>query len=116
MFGKIKDKISSFIKVLKDAVFAFEEVTNVYCIPCTWTISGNVYVEAQSADLAKAYVRTQKITPDIEECYCLNIKPDTEHPILCSCGNCGNEYIVSNFNIHPKCPHCEIGGETSQVK
>ena len=113
MLKNSKAKFYSFIQSVKNVLFGTEDVTNTYCIPCTWTISGNVYVEAQSADLAKAYVRTQKITPDIEECYCLNIKPDTEHPILCSCGNCGNEYIVSKFNIHPKCPHCEIGGETS---
>lgn len=113
MLKKLKAKFDSFMQTLENVLFGTEEVTNTYCIPCTWTITGKVYIEAPNADLAKAYVRTQKINPDMEDCYCLKINPDTEHPILCTCGNCGNEYIVSKFHIHPRCPYCENGGENS---
>ena len=107
MLKTLKAKFESLMQTLENALFGTDETTNTYCIPCTWTITGKVYVEAPNADLAKAYVRTQKITPDMEECYCLNMAPDTEHPILCECGNCGNEYIVSAFGGNLGCPYCE---------
>ncbi len=111
MMKYLKAKFNSFIRHIENFLFETEDVRNTYCIPCTWVITGNVYVDAPSPELAKAYVRTQKINPDLEDCYCLNMKPDTEHPILCECGNCGKEYIISKYHIHPKCPHCETGGE-----
>ena len=107
MIKSIKSIFGSFVRTFENVFTKTGTVTNTYCIPCTWTIQGKVYIEAQSADLAKTYVRTHEITPDMEECYCLNINPDTEHPILCKCGSCGNEYVVSRFHIHPKCPYCE---------
>lgn len=111
MFKFLKAKLDSVIKVIDDFLFEPEDVRNTYCIPCTWVITGKVYVDAPNADLAKAYVRTQKINPDLEDCYCLNMKPDTDHPFLCECGNCGKEYIISKYHIHPRCPYCENGGE-----
>lgn len=111
MFELIKTKITSIKKSIENILFGTEDVRNTYCIPCTWVITGKVYVDAPNADLAKAYVRTQKINPDLEDCYCLNMKPDTEHPFLCECGNCGKEYIISKYHIHPRCPHCQNGGE-----
>ena len=111
MFELIKTKITSIKKSIENILFGTEDVRNTYCIPCAWVITGKVYVDAPNADLAKAYVRTQKINPDLEDCYCLNMKPDTEHPFLCECGNCGKEYIISKYHIHPRCPHCQNGGE-----
>lgn len=111
MFELVKTKITSIKKSIEIFLFGTEDVRNTYCIPCTWVITGKVYVDAPNADLAKAYVRTQKINPDLEDCYCLNMKPDTDHPFLCECGNCGKEYIISKYHIHPRCPYCENGGE-----
>ena len=113
MFKALKAKLTSVITSIENFLFEPEDVRNTYCIPCTWVITGKVYIDAPSPELAKAYARTQKINPDLEDCYCLNMKPDTEHPILCECGNCGNEYIISKYHIHPKCPHCGNGGEVA---
>lgn len=111
MFKNLKTKVTSAIKAFDNLLFGPETTGNTYCIPCKWVITGRVYIDAPNADVAKAYVRTQKINPDLEDCYCLNIKPDTEHPILCQCGNCGNEYIISKYQTNPTCPYCENGGE-----
>lgn len=110
MFKVLKTKLNSVMNAIKNLLYEPEDARNTYCIPCTWVITGRVYVNAPNAELAKAYVRTQRIHPDMEECYCINIEPDTERPILCECGNCGREYIVSRFNTSPKCPHCGNGG------
>lgn len=113
MFNTIKARWQSLWRSLENFMFESEAECNTYCIPCTWVIKGRAYIDAPSAEVAKAYARTQKIYPDIEECYCSNMEPDTEHPILCECGNCGNEYIISKYNLHPKCPFYESGGEKS---
>ena len=111
MLKVFRAKFNSFMQTLGDIFIGREEVTNTYCIPCTWTITGKVYIEAPNADLAKAYVRTQKINPDMEDCYCFNISPDVEHPIVCQCGNCGNEYIISSTGDGFGCPYCENGDD-----
>ena len=111
MFEFIKTKLTALIKAIEDYLFETEITGNTYCIPCTWVITGRVYVKAPNAELAKTYAKTQKINPDLEDYYCFNMNPDTEHPILCECGKCGNDYIISKYNTNPKCPHCENGGE-----
>lgn len=69
MLKNLKAKFDSFMQTVENILFGTEEITNTYCIPCTWTITGKVYIEAPNADLAKAYARTQKINPDMEDCY-----------------------------------------------
>ena len=109
MLERIIEKFNSMLGLIEKALFGYDDSNNTYCIPCTWTITGKVYVKAPNADVAKAYLRTERINPDIEDCYCLNVSPDTEHPILCQCGNCGNEYVISKIHIPLKCPYCENG-------
>ena len=110
MFAKIKAKISQIVNWTEQFLLGEEVAANTYCIPCTWVITGRVYINAPNAELAKAYVRTQKINPDLENCYCYNIKPDIKHPILCECGNCGGEYVISEYHSPKVCPHCGNGG------
>lgn len=110
MLNFIKTKISSLINAVENFMFDREPECNTYCIPCTWVIKGKTYIDAPNADVAKAYARTQKIYPDLEDCYCSNMKPDTEHPILCECGYCGNEYIISKYHTPNECPFCKNGG------
>jgi len=109
MFESLKKAFTSAVKAVERYMFEPEDVRNTYCIPCTWVITGKVYVNAPNAELAKVYLRTNKVNPDLEDCYCLNINPDTDHPFLCECGKCGREYIISKYHIPPVCPYCESG-------
>ena len=106
MFKLLKAKFTSAMIAIVNYLVETEDVRNTYCIPCTWVNTGNIYVDAPSAEHAKAYVRTQKINSDLEDCYYLNMNPDIDHPFLCECGNCGSEYIISKYHINPKCPPC----------
>lgn len=111
MLERIKTNFAHFIQSVKDFIYEPEAARNTYCIPCTWTYKGMVYVEAPNEELAKAYVKTQKFNPDFQNCRCSDMEADTEHPIICECGNCGNEYIVSAYHIPKNCPYCGTGVE-----
>lgn len=109
MLENIKNKIRLLIQNVRSFIYESEGMRNTYCIPCTWTFKGMVYVEAPNEELAKAYVKARKINPDIQNCTYSKMDPDTEHPIICECGNCGNEYIVSAYHIPKSCPYCGTG-------
>ena len=111
MFTKIKERLTKAVSWFDDLLFYEEPEDNTYCIPCTWTFSGRVYVSAPDVESAKVYVQTHKITPELEECLCYNTTPDTNHPILCICGNCNKEYVVSPLHNPLHCPHCGNGGD-----
>ena len=36
---------------------------------------------------------------------------DTEHPILSTCGNCGEDYVISEIHKMKVCPKCGNGGD-----
>ena len=111
MFEKIKsamDTVSTFL-------FGKINDDNTYCIPCKWIIQGKVYVEAPDVETAKAYVKTHKINPEFEDCVCFNTKPDTEGLILCTCGGCGAEYVISPKHNPHVCPSCGFGGEDDEL-
>lgn len=111
MFKKIKECFAVTIARLKDFLFCEEPEDNTYCIHCTWTFSGRVYVHAPDVESAKVYVQTHKITPELEECLCYSTTPDINQPILCICGNCNKEYVVSSPHNPMHCPHCGNGGD-----
>ncbi len=111
MFERISKFFFDIVQWLKDAIVITEPEENTYCIPCTWTLSGSVYVTAPDIESAKAYVHTHRITPEIEDCMCYEAIPETEHPILCKCGYCSREYVVSPIHNPYECPYCGNGGE-----
>lgn len=107
MFGKIKKAVNLFLKWL----FVEENTNNIYCIPCKWEISGHVYVSASNLENAKVYVKTHPVVPVLEENMCYEMLADTTHPVLCTCGNCGTEYVVSTIHNPKVCPKCGNGNE-----
>ena len=111
MLNKIKEQILSAMNRHRNFFFKPKIARNTYCIPCTWVYTGRVYVCAPNSELAKAYVQSAKIEPDLDECCSIQIKPDIEHPILCRCGKCGKEYIVSKYRTSNKCQYCGNGGD-----
>ena len=88
-----------------------EPEKNLYCIPCKWEVTGNVYISAPSIEAAKVYVKSHPIPPELEECVCYRMIADTEHPILCTCGNCGEDYVISEIHNMKVCPKCGNGGD-----
>lgn len=111
MLNKIKEQILSAMNRHRNFFFKPKIARNTYCIPCTWVYTGRVYICAPNSELAKAYVQSAKIEPDLDECCSIQIKPDIEHPILCRCGKCGKEYIVSKYRTSNKCQYCGNGGD-----
>lgn len=111
MFAKIKKYLTKAVDRLNNILFCEESENNTYCIPCTWTFSGRVYVTAPDVESAKVYVQTHKITPELEECLCYKTSPNINQPILCICGKCGKEYIVSPMHNPLYCPYCRNGGD-----
>lgn len=111
MLNEIKEQMLSARNRLINFFFKPKITRNTYCIPCTWVYTGRVYVCAPNSELAKAYVQGAKIEPDLDECCSIQIKPDIEHLILCRCGKCGKEYIVSKYRTSNKCQYCGNGGD-----
>lgn len=111
MLNEIKEQILSAMNNVRSFFFKPKIARNTYCIPCTWVYTGRVYVCAPNSEVAKAYVQSAKIEPDFDECCSIQIKPDIEHPILCRCGKCGKEYIVSKYRTSNKCQYCGNGGD-----
>lgn len=111
MLNEIKEQMLSARNRLINFFFKPKITRNTYCIPCTWVYTGRVYVCAPNSELAKAYVQSAKIEPDLDECCSIQIKPDIEHPILCRCGKYGKEYIVSKYRTSNKCQYCGNGGD-----
>ena len=111
MLNEIKEQILSAMNRHRNFFFKPKIARNTYCIPCTWVYTGRVYICAPNSELAKAYVQSAKIEPDLDECCSIQIKPDIEHPILCRCGKCGKEYIVSKYRTSNKCQYCGNGGD-----
>ncbi len=112
MIEKIKSVFHKMCEVVNILLYIEEQPeNNTYCIPCIWQYSGKVSVEAPDFESAKAYVHTHKITPELEDCLCYSTIPDTEHPVLCICGKCDMEYVVSAIHNPEFCPHCGNGFE-----
>lgn len=109
---KYFEKLSDWVE---STLFCEETTGNTYCFPCTWTISGRVYVSAPDVEIAKSYVKTQKIAPVMEECLSYRAIADIDHPILCICGNCDKEYVVSPLHNPVHCPYCGNGGEVHEL-
>lgn len=107
MFEKIKKLFHRFWNWL----FYIPEKDNMYCIPCKWVFAGHVYIDAPNVETAKAYVRAHNIPPELEECVCYSMVADVNHPVLCTCGNCGTEYVVSAIHNPQMCPKCGNGSE-----
>lgn len=93
--------------------FAEESEKNLYCIPCKWVVAGHVYVSAANIEAAKVYVKSHPVAPELEDCICYRMIADTNHPVLCTCGNCGEEYVVSEIHNPKMCPKCGNGGDFS---
>lgn len=109
------EKIKKLWNAVEHRMFGVVSEPNIYSIPCQWVISGSVQVEADNIEAAKAYVRMHKVAPVLENCICCNFKADTEQPMLCECGCCGREYIVSSLHNPSVCPYCGNGGETDEL-
>lgn len=110
MFVKIKAFISKTIATLDSVLFGEPACANTYRFPCKWVITGGVDIEAMDYEQAKAYMRSHKVTPELEDCICLNISPDVKNPVICICGCCKTPYIVSTDNPIEVCPCCGNGG------
>lgn len=102
------------LKELANRIYTFfggkEDMWNTYCIPCIWTFSEKVYVDAPNFEEAKMYVKNHIVDSVLEDCICYNFKPNLKHSIICVCGNCGEEYMLSPMHNPPICPHCGNGG------
>ena len=105
------EKIRNVFQGLRDWLFCKTPAENTYCIPCKWILAGHVYVDAPDIETAKAYIRTHNSPPQIEECVCYRMEADVNHPVLCTCGNCGNGYLSSATYNSRVCPKCGNGGE-----
>ena len=103
--------IKKAINLFYDWLFEEEPERNTYCIPCRWEVAGHVYVTASNLENAKVYVKSHPVAPELEECTCYRMIADINHPILCTCGNCGEEYVVSTLHNPKACPKCGNGGE-----
>lgn len=105
------EKIKSAFCWLKNWLLCEMSEDNTYCIPCKWILAGHVYVDAPDIETAKTYVRVHNIPPELEKCVKYAMIADTSHPILCTCGNCGEKYIISPIHNPQACPKCGNGGE-----
>ena len=105
------DRIKSAMTVFSDLIFGDLRADNTYCIPCEWVIRGKVYVNAPDFETAKAYLKTHRVSAEYEDAVCFNTNPDTEGLILCMCGNCGEEYMISSKHNPNNCPRCGHGNK-----
>ena len=69
MFSKIKECLTKAVSWFDDLLFYEEPEDNTYCIPCTWTFSGRVYVSAPDVESQRCMFRLIKSLRSLKSAY-----------------------------------------------